>query len=187
MGKGFKVLLTREPGGTPTGEALRQLVLHHEMDAETELMLMYAARKQHVNQLIVPALKQGVWVLSDRFEDSSFAYQASAGGVNWQHCEMLGQWVLNGFEPDFTFLFDLPVEVSFARIQKRNETMDKFEQKPQRYMQAVREGFLKRAAQYPERIHVVDALPNEQQVAEQVVYALDAFINAKDKNEGQGT
>lgn len=173
---GYECIQTREPGGTPVGEAIRELVLHHDMDINTELLLMYAARRQHMVQTIQPALDRGAWVISDRFEDSSFAYQAGAGGASWEACQQLSKWALNGFEPTLTFLFDLPIAVSQARIQGRASDGDKFESKPSTYFEAVRAGFIKRAQLNPRRIRVIDAQPSEAEVGEAVLLELDKFM-----------
>ncbi|MFN4328117.1 MAG: dTMP kinase [Limnobacter sp.] len=173
---GLTCVQTREPGGTPVGEAIRALVLHHDMDINTELLLMYAARRQHVAELIEPALSRGAWVITDRFEDSSFAYQSSAGGAVWEQCVALSKWALQGFEPDLTFLFDLPVEVSKARVQARGADSDKFEAKPDAYFEDVRAGFLKRAQLNPRRIRVINAQEPEERVGERVLAELDHFM-----------
>ncbi|MCQ8895951.1 dTMP kinase [Limnobacter humi] len=174
---GIECVQTREPGGTPVGEAIRELVLHHDMDINTELLLMYAARRQHVVQTIAPALARGAWVISDRFEDSSFAYQASAGGAVWEDCVKLSKWALKGFEPALTFLFDLPIAVSQARIQARAGQGDKFEGKPISYFEAVRAGFIRRAQINPTRVRLIDAEPDETTVAKAVLAELDRFIH----------
>jgi len=176
---GFECLQTREPGGTPVGEAIRQLVLHHEMDVNTELLLMYAARRQHMVETIQPALERGVWVITDRFEDSSFAYQAGAGGASWEACQQLSKWALAGFEPTLTFLFDLPIAVSQTRIQGRAAEGDKFEAKPTHYFEAVRAAFLRRAQLNPRRVRLIDAQPAEEQVAEAVLNELDKFMRTQ--------
>lgn len=173
---GLNVLLTREPGGTPVGEALRNLVLHQDMGLKTELMVMYAARCQHVFEKIQPALEQGQWVISDRFEDSSFAYQVSAGGLDWIECQALSQWTLNGFKPDLTFLFDLPWELARQRISKRAGEGDRFEAQADEYFEAVRKGYLKRAKQEPTRIVVIDAAPEAHEVAQRVMDHLHHFL-----------
>lgn len=174
--QGFECLQTREPGGTPVGEAIRELVLHHDMDVNTELLLMYAARRQHMVETIQPALSRGAWVITDRFEDSSFAYQGGAGGASWEDCQQLSKWALKGFEPALTFLFDLPIAVSQARVQGRAGGSDKFEQKPTPYFEAVRAGFIKRAQLNPRRIRLIDAQPSEQEVGETVLAELDKFM-----------
>ncbi len=173
---GFECLQTREPGGTPVGEAIRELVLHHDMDVNTELLLMYAARRQHMVETILPALDRGVWVITDRFEDSSFAYQAGAGGASWEDCQQLSKWALQGFEPTLTFLFDLPIAVSQSRIQCRAGASDKFEEKPTSYFEAVRAGFIKRSQLNPRRIRLIDAQPPEAEVGETVLVELDKFM-----------
>lgn len=173
---GFECLQTREPGGTPVGEAIRELVLHHDMDVNTELLLMYAARRQHMVETIQPALDRGVWVITDRFEDSSFAYQAGAGGASWEDCQQLSKWALKGFEPTLTFLFDLPIAVSQSRIQGRAGASDKFEEKPTGYFEAVRAGFIKRSQLNPRRIRLIDAQPSESEVGETVLAELDKFM-----------
>lgn len=127
-------------------------------------------------QTIQPALDRGVWVITDRFEDSSFAYQAGAGGASWEDCQQLGKWALKGFEPTLTFLFDLPIAVSQARIQGRAGPSDKFEGKPIAYFEAVRAGFIKRAQLNPRRIRLIDAQPPEDAVGETVLAELDKFM-----------
>lgn len=179
---GMACLQTREPGGTAVGEAIRSLVLHQNMDIHTELLLMYAARRQHLVEVIQPALARGVWVISDRFEDSSFAYQGSAGGV-WDACQTLSAWALNGFEPHLTFLFDLPIEVSQARIQQRAGQSDKFEEKPRAYVEAVRAGFLRRAEQNPSRVCVIDAQGTEPDVGQAMLGALHNFLNTREQED----
>ncbi len=172
---GVECIQTREPGGTPVGEAIRELVLHHEMDVNTELLLMYAARRQHVVQTIAPAIERGAWVITDRFEDSSFAYQAGAGGASWEACQQLSKWALQGFEPSLTFLFDLPIEVSQARIRGRADSSDKFEEKPTAYFEAVRAGFIKRAQLSPRRVRLINAQQTEEEVGLAVMLELEKF------------
>lgn len=178
---GFHCLITREPGGTEVGEAVRQVVLHHAMDVKAELLLMYAARRQHVVELIQPNLAEGTWVLTDRFEDSSFAYQAGAGGGSWEDCQTLSKWALGGFEPALTFLFDLPIDVSRSRMLGRNAPSDKFEEKPNSYFEAVRAGFLKRAQLNPKRVKVVDAQKAEDEVGQAVLAELSQFLRMHSK------
>ncbi|HEX4842220.1 MAG TPA: dTMP kinase [Limnobacter sp.] len=173
---GLECVQTREPGGTPVGESIRELVLHKSMDVNTELLLMYAARRQHVVEVIQPALARGAWVISDRFEDSSFAYQAGASGASWEDCQTLSKWALKGFEPALTFLFDLPIEVSQQRIAQRAGQTDKFEEKPAAYFEAVRAGFIKRSQLNPRRIRLVDAMPSEEEVGMHVLAELERFL-----------
>lgn len=171
-------VVTREPGGTPVGEVLRELVLHQNMVPKAELLALYAARVQHIDMLIEPALAKGAWVLSDRFEDSSFAYQTQGQGVAWLECEALSAWALGGFKPDLTFLFDLPIDVSMARIQSRSQKLDKFEVRTSSYFEQVRKSFLKRAQQDPSRVVLINALETEDQVAQKVECAFDDFYNS---------
>lgn len=175
---GFEVETTREPGGTPLGEALRELVLHQNMSAKMELMLMYAARLQHVETHIKPLLAKGVWVLSDRFEDSSYAYQVSAGGVPEIEFSQMSQWALGGFTPALTFLFDLPIEVSKQRIAKRAEASDRFEERPDEYLRAVRNGFKSRADSEPNRVNVIDATLTEEAVGIEVLAKLNDWLHS---------
>lgn len=183
---GLECIQTREPGGTPVGEAIRELVLHHDMDVNTELLLMYAARRQHLTQVIQPALERGAWVITDRFEDSSFAYQASAGGAVWEDCMGLSKWALKGFEPALTFLFDLPIAISQSRIQKRAGQSDKFEEKPASYFEAVRSGFIRRAQLNPTRVRIIDAQPPEAEVGEAVLAELSKFLKTHFKKAKHG-
>uniref|UniRef100_UPI0035121446 dTMP kinase n=1 Tax=Limnobacter sp. TaxID=2003368 RepID=UPI0035121446 len=125
---------------------------------------------------IEPALASGAWVITDRFEDSSFAYQAGAGGASWEDCQALSKWALKGFEPALTFLFDLPIEVSQVRIAQRAGDGDKFEAKPTAYFEAVRAGFIKRAQLNPRRVRVIDAVPGEAEVGNAVLAELDRFL-----------
>lgn len=155
-GDGHEVLVTREPGGTPLGESLRELLLHQAMHLETEALLMFAARREHLDKVILPALAQGTWVISDRFTDASFAYQGGGRGLAEHRLETLEQWVQQDFQPDLTLLFDVPLEVSRQRLAA-SRTLDRFEQEKQDFFQRVREAYLKRAAQFPERIKVIDS------------------------------
>jgi dTMP kinase len=113
--QGREVIVTREPGGTPLGETLRELLLHRDMDADTELLLMFAARQAHLATLILPALARGAWVVSDRFTDASYAYQCGGRGIEAARIAALETWVQRGFQPDLTLLFDVPPEVAEAR------------------------------------------------------------------------
>ena len=155
-GDGHEVLVTREPGGTPLGESLRELLLHQAMHLETEALLMFAARREHLDKVILPTLAQGTWVISDRFTDASFAYQGGGRGLDERRLATLEQWVQQDFQPDLTLLFDVPLEVSRQRLAV-SRTLDRFEQEKQDFFQRVREAYLKRAAQFPERIKVIDS------------------------------
>jgi len=156
--KGLEVIVTREPGGTALGEQLRQLLLDHRqaMHAETEALLMFAARREHLDKVILPALERGAWVVSDRFTDASFAYQGGGRGVPLARLEILEQWVQGNFSPDLTLYFDVPVTISRQRLQSVR-TADRFEQEPDPFFERVRQAYLQRASQFPERIRVVDS------------------------------
>lgn len=154
--QGKNVLVTREPGGTPLGEALREILLHQSMHLETEALLMFAARREHLDKVILPALEQGIWVISDRFTDASFAYQGGGRGLDETKLKILEMWVQQDLQPDLTLLFDVPLEISRQRLAT-NVSLDRFEQEKQDFFQRVRDAYLKRAAQFPQRIRVIDS------------------------------
>jgi dTMP kinase len=154
--RGHEVVVTREPGGTPLGETLRGLLLNHHMHLETEALLMFASRREHLAEVIVPALQQGKWVISDRFTDASFAYQGGGRGIDEARLRILEDWVQQGLQPDLTLLFDVPLEVARQRLST-NASLDRFEQEQQDFFQRVREAYLRRAAQFPDRIRVIDS------------------------------
>lgn len=166
---GREVVSTREPGGTPLGEELRALLLHREMHVETESLLMFAARAEHLQQVILPALQRDAIVLSDRFTDASYAYQCGARGLAMEKMQQLEQWVQGDLQPDLTLLFDVPVEVSLQRLAGAR-TPDKFEAQGAVFFELLRAQYLARAAQYPQRFRVIDAnrplLDVQQSVAE---------------------
>lgn len=155
--KGLEVVVTREPGGTTLGEALRQLLLDHrqEMHPETEALLMFAARREHLDKVILPALDRGAWVVSDRFTDASFAYQGGGRGVAQSKLENLEQWVQAELSPDLTVYFDVPVIVGRERLQS-TRVADRFEMESNLFFERVRQAYLQRARQFPQRIRVVD-------------------------------
>lgn len=155
--QGKRVVATREPGGTPLGETLRGLLLSQSMHLETEALLMFAARREHLAQVILPALARGDWVVSDRFTDASFAYQGGGRGLAQARLEALESWVQGGFQPDLTLLFDVPVEVSQMRLAATGNALDRFEQEQGAFFERVRQAYLQRAAQFPQRIVVIDA------------------------------
>lgn len=159
-GRGLAVLRTREPGGTPLGEAVRGLLLDPGfagMEAKTELLLMFAARAQHVAQVIRPALEAGVWVISDRFTSSSYAYQGGGRGLPWQAIAWLENFVQDELRPDLTLLLDTPVEVGLARMRGRGEPEDRIEREGRPFFERVRAAFLAQAEAAPERFAVIDA------------------------------
>ena len=161
--RGKEVLVTREPGGTPLGECLRDILLNQSMHAETEALLMFAARFEHIEQVIKPALRRGIWVVSDRFSDASFAYQGGGRGVKLAKLEQLECWVHENFQPDLTLLFDLPVEVAGQRLSK-NTTLDRFEQEKDCFFENVRQAYLERREKHPDRFVLIDAAQTPDQV-----------------------
>lgn len=169
--RGKEVLVTREPGGTPLGECLRDILLNQPMHAETEALLMFAARFEHIEQVIKPALQRGTWVVSDRFSDASFAYQGGGRGVNMAKLEQLECWVHENFQPDLTLLFDLPVEVARQRLSK-NITLDRFEQEKDDFFEKVRQAYLERRKKHPDRCVLIDATQTPEQVKEDLEKAI---------------
>lgn len=172
--QGEQVVSTREPGGTRLGEQLRELLLHTNMHVETEALLMFAARREHLAQVIEPALQQGSWVVTDRFTDATFAYQGGGRQVPIAKLEALEQWVHPHRQPDLTFLFDLPLEVARARIASER-TLDKFEQEQADFFNATRQEYLRRAAQHGARFRIIDAGRSVADVAQAVAQALQGF------------
>ena len=154
--RGKTVVSSREPGGTPLGEKLRDLLLHEKMHLETEALLMFASRREHMARVIEPALGRGDWVLSDRFTDASFAYQSGGRGLDRAKLEALEHWVHPDLQPDLTLLFDVPLEVARQRLDA-TRTLDKFEREQADFFEMCRKEYLRRAAQFPERIVVVDS------------------------------
>ncbi len=153
------VQVTREPGGTPLGEKMREVLLnpeHATMSSDAELLLMFAARAQHLHQFILPALEKGSWVLCDRFTDATYAYQGGGRGIDTGRIRVLEDWLQQGFQPDMTLLFDLPVELGMKRAGKRG-ALDRFEQEQKVFFEQVREAYLERARQDPERFRIIDA------------------------------
>ena len=171
------VLFTREPGGTPAGEALREILLNPatQVSLRTETLLMFAARQQHLETVILPALKNGTHVVSDRFTDATFAYQGGGRGVPLQDIASLEHWVQGDFRPDLTLLLDVPLEVSMARINQTREK-DRFEQEAAEFFNRVREVYLQRAAKQPERYAVIDSSQSLDAVKNQIETALDSHF-----------
>jgi len=165
--RGHEVVSTREPGGTPLGERMRELLLHEAMHAETETLLMFAARREHIAQVIVPALERGAYVLSDRFTDATFAYQSGAKGVSADKVEILEQWVQGDLQPDITLLFDVPVEISVTRLAGARSP-DKFERESADFFTKIRNAYLERARQNPLRFRIIDASKSLEEVAKSV-------------------
>ena len=180
--RGHEVLVTREPGGTPLGEDLRRLLLGHRHDGmadDTELLLMFAARAEHLHAKIEPALVAGSWVLCDRFTDATYAYQGYGRGIDLQRIAALETWVQGERRPDLTLLLDLPVEVGLQRAGRRS-TPDRFERQALTFFDRVRQGYLSLAASAPGRFRVIDAGQSLDQVSRQVTATIDAFLDSAD-------
>ena len=166
---GRAVRVTREPGGTELGEKLRALLLGRDqaMHPETEAMLMFAARREHLDKVIVPALEKGEWVICDRFTDATFAYQGSGRGADWGRLKILEQWVQGSLQPDLTLLFDVAPEVGRQRAGSI-KTPDRFEQEQNDFFQRVRDGYLRRAREDSSRIRVIDAGASVEQIRQEL-------------------
>lgn len=176
---GIEVVLTREPGGTPLGELIRELLLDHRnsaMASDTELLLMFAARAQHLQELILPALDAGKWVLCDRFTDATYAYQGAGRGIPEARIAQLESWVQGDLRPDLTFFLDLPVAQGLARANERG-TPDRFEREEIDFFERVRQGYLAQARRAPQRYRVVDASVSLDEVQSQLKTLLDTYLN----------
>lgn len=180
--RGKQVVVTREPGGTPLGEEIREVLLKptdRSMAEETELLLMFAARAEHIKQVIQPALERGDWVLSDRFVDATFAYQGGGRGINEQRIGELADWTLQGCHTDVTFLFDLPVALGQTRVEQRQQQKDRFEQEKQVFFERVRNCYLARAKAEPQRIKLIDASQSIEAIQQQLSRHLDELAGTE--------
>ncbi|MEN0107883.1 MAG: dTMP kinase [Pseudomonas sp.] len=176
--QGLDVVLSREPGGTPLAERIRELLLapsDEPMAADTELLLVFAARAQHLAQVIRPALARGAVVLCDRFTDATYAYQGGGRGLSQERIAALESFVQGELRPDLTLIFDLPVEVGLARASARGR-LDRFEQEGRAFFDAVRHAYLQRAAAAPQRYRVVDAAQTLEQVQVQLAALLPELL-----------
>ena len=169
--KGVEVVSTREPGGTALGEQLRALLLQEPMHPETETLLMFAARREHIAKVIEPALARGAWVLSDRFTDATYAYQCGGRGVLANKITELESWVQGDLQPDLTLLFDVPVEVSVKRLAEAR-TPDKFERESAEFFSKIRHAYLDRANKNPHRFRII----NSNQALEEVKAEVESII-----------
>ena len=174
-GQGKTVISSREPGGTPLGEKLRDLLLHEKMHLETEALLMFASRREHIAQVIEPALARGEWVLSDRFTDASFAYQGGGRGLDLAKMDVLEAWVHPALQPDLTLLFDVPLEVARLRLDA-SRTLDKFEREHADFFNACRNEYLRRARQFPQRIAVIDSTQSIEATRDQIAGVLERLL-----------
>lgn len=174
--KGINVVLTREPGGTQIGEKIRALLLstHSNMHANTELLLMFAARNEHIQHKIIPALDKGDWVLSDRFTDASYAYQGGGRGLDIGRIAQLENWVLQDFTPAMTLLLDVPVEIGMQRVESRGKK-DRIEQENLDFFNRVREAYIARSKQYPQRIKLIDASQSADNTSSQIQAILNTL------------
>lgn len=176
---GIDVVLTREPGGTPLGEQIRGLLLDHRQQAmasDTELLLMFAARAQHLSELVIPALEVGKWVLCDRFTDATYAYQGAGRGISHERIAQLEQWVQGELRPDLTFFLDLPVAQGLARAGERAE-LDRFEREEIAFFERVRQGYLAQADSQPQRYRVIDASPALAEVQAQLDRYIEEYLS----------
>lgn len=168
--KNIDFVLTREPGGSQIAEVIRKVLLDHypeKMHPDTEMLLYFAARAQHLHQTIIPALKRGQWVICDRFTDTTYAYQGGGRGIPKQKIAILEQWVQDDLRPDYTLLFDVDVKVGKSRI--KNRTLDRLEVEKEDFFTKIRESFLELANLEPNRFYVVDANNPQQEVFDQLI------------------
>jgi dTMP kinase len=175
--RGVDPVVTREPGGTPLGERVRELVLHEPMRARTETLLVFAARAEHVESVVEPALAQGRWVICDRFTDATFAYQGGGRGVGEQDIDALQRWVHPNLQPDLTLLFDVAPEVAAARIAQGRRA-DRFEAEQLQFFARVRTAYLARARRFPDRFVVIEAALGAEQVRAIVQERLDSWLTS---------
>jgi len=178
-GKGHDVVVTREPGGTPLGEEIRSLLLAHRqggMAPETEALLMFAARAEHLRTLIEPALATGQWVVCDRFSDASSAYQGAGRQLGMDQIKALAQWTHPGLEPDLTLWLDVPVELGLRRANGRSRP-DRFESEKAVFFEAVRQGYAQLAAEAPQRIRRIDASTDLATVTAEIEAVLERHFN----------
>lgn len=183
---GIEVIFTREPGGTALGEEVRDLLLGHKhtgMAGDSELLLMFAARAEHLVQLIIPALKAGKWVLCDRFTDASYAYQGGGRGIDRGRIKVLEEWVQQGLKPDLTLLLDLSIETGLDRAGQRSEP-DRFELEHHAFFERVRAAYLAIAEQEPQRVRLIDAARPLPEVRDQIRSVITAFLQQQDRANG---
>jgi len=172
---GINFIMTREPGGTLLGEQLREILLHDDMTPETETLLMFAARNEHIKKVIGPNLKEGKVVISDRFTDATYAYQSGGKGVKDKKIDILKEWVQASLQPDLTFLFDLSVEVSIERLNKTRE-FDKFEREGKGFHENIRQKYLLLAKASPERFCILNSEESIEEIQNQIKLKLDKVV-----------
>lgn len=175
--RGTRVVSTREPGGTPLGERLRELLLSEPMHLETEALLMFAARREHVDKVIAPALFRGDWVVSDRFTDASFAYQGGGRGLDWGKLRELESWALGGIQPNLTLYFDLPAQTAKDRLLSNGSTPDRFEREQQDFFDRVRAAYLLRHDEDVNRIKMINANRPVQEIQAELRDVMTRFCD----------
>jgi len=175
--KNLKYIFTREPGGTVLGEKLREILLHDEIKPETESLLMFAARNEHVQEIIKPNLEKGINVISDRFTDSTYAYQSGGKNVEISKITILKDWVHKNLKPDLTILFDLPIEVSLKRLKKTNDSLDKFEKEEADFHKRIRKSYLNLAKKDSGRFKVINSDQNINAVETEIYKILDKLYS----------
>jgi len=180
--KGRDVVMTREPGGTQVAEAIRNLLLHEfyeeKMCKETELLLFFASRAQHINQVIKPALKLNKIILCDRFTDASYAYQCGGRGIPEERIAILEKWTQKDLRPDIVILLDLPVEMGLERIHQRGDEHDRIEQEKIHFFEKVRNAYLERAKKFPDCYHVIDSSITIDSMKQQLQKLMDDILHA---------
>ena len=175
LARGKTVLMTREPGGTELGEAVRGLFLGRSMSPHTEVLLVFAARREHLEKVVWPALERGDWVLCDRFTDATFAYQGGGRELGFERIESLAKWVHPNFTPDLTLLFDLSPDAAHDRIARRGE-LDRIESEASEFHRRVREAYLRRAQDEPERIKVLSSEQSRDTVRSRVLVCAQLLL-----------
>ncbi|MEC4087142.1 dTMP kinase [Pseudoalteromonas rubra] len=186
--QGYEVVLTREPGGTPIGEKIRSVILDPstpEMGAMTELMLFSAARAQHVEEKIRPALEAGKVVISDRFDASTISFQHYARAIDLQTIKTINERALDGFKPDMYLIFDIEPELGMQRVSQRGEGLDRMEDEKMEFLQRAREGYLAQAKDDPERFSVIDASQDKESVLSACLRVVDSVIAANRRDNAQ--
>mgnify|MGYP000067679691 FL=1 len=173
--KNINSIFTREPGGTLLGEKLREILLHDEITPETETLLMFAARSEHVQKVIKPNLRSGLIVISDRFTDATYAYQSAGKFVEEKKITILKNWVHEDLTPDLTFLFDLPIDVSLSRL-KSNGNLDKFEKESSGFHTRIRNSYLALAKKEPKRFEIIDSNQNINVIEKEIYLVLDKLF-----------
>ena len=173
--KKLNYLFTREPGGTSVGEKLRKILLHDEMLPETETLLMFSARNEHVHQIIKPNLNAGLIVISDRFTDATYAYQSGGKNVQLEKITILKNWVHENLKPDLTLLFDLPIDISLSRLNS-DGNLDKFEKEAADFHTRIRESYLALAKNEPDRFQIINSNQNINIIEKEIFFALDKLF-----------